>query len=98
MEYCTAGVAPNVLDVLGLKRLDQNLSTAQIWDASRFRVCRSSGRGQFGLGYFHDEPLRISLTKHLGCPFVNTFGASSGLKILAMDALNAAPDQNPFAF
>jgi hypothetical protein len=42
--------------------------------------------------------LRISLTKHLGCPFVNTFGASSGLKILAMDALNGAPDQNPFAF
>jgi hypothetical protein len=99
MKYCAARIAPNVLDILGLKGLDQNLGTAQIWEARRFRVCRSSGSGgQFGLGYFHDEPLRISLTKHLGCPFVNTCGAASGLEILAMNALNAASNQNPFAF
>src|SRR5690348_2485831 len=43
-------------------------------------------RGDLGLGDFHDEPLRISLTKNLGCPSRVLVGSLRDFEPLAMGA------------
>jgi hypothetical protein len=55
-------------------------------------------RSDFGLGDFHDEPLRISLTKNLGCPSRTLVEPLRDLEPLAMGGPIAPPDQDSFAF
>jgi hypothetical protein len=47
-----AGIAPDVLDVLGLQRLDEDFGAAQLG-----RAVGGGGGLEFGLGDFHDQPL-----------------------------------------
>ena len=95
VQHGTAGIAPDIFDVFGLKRLDENFSAAQLVGSRVLRCARRGG--YFFLRYFHDEPLRISLTKNLGCFFPPPCGPGLKLKVKAISARNNAPNQNPFA-
>jgi len=46
----------------------------------------------------HDEPLWVSLTKNLGCPYAHACGIASELEVKAMSAGILALDYDPFAF
>ena len=53
VEDGAAGVAPDVLDVLGLQGLDEDFGAAQFGRP----VAGRGGGLEFGLGDFHDQPL-----------------------------------------
>ena len=59
VQYRTAWVTPDVLDVLGLKGFNENFATAQI-DGRQRRSCAvgsCGGTGHFSFGDFHIQPL-----------------------------------------
>ena len=55
VEYGSAGVTPDVFDLLGLHGANQNFSAVELFGMGGMGL-RSSSRLHFRLGNFHDEP------------------------------------------